>query len=67
MKAEYTIKIGDVYYKAGQEIPDIRDSEIKEDKAVSALAEPPISEVVEEKADPVVAQKPAKRSYNRRK
>lgn len=68
MKAEYTIKIGDVYYKAGQEIPDIRDSEIKEDKAVTVSAEPPISPIVEEeKPEPVVAQKPAKRSYNRRK
>lgn len=67
MKAEYTIKIGDVYYKAGQEIPDIRDSKIKEDKAVTASAEPPVSVIEEEKPEPVVAQKPAKRSYNRRK
>lgn len=67
MKAEYTIKIGDVYYRAGEEIPDNVDSEIKEDKAVAAPAEPPVSVIEEEKADPVIAQKPAKRSYNRRK
>lgn len=64
MKAEYTVKIGDVYYKAGQEIPDIT-----EEKAVVATAEPPIS-VVEEEKPVEVAQQPqkqAKRPYNRRK
>lgn len=63
MKAEYTIKIGDVYYKAGEELPEIQESENKEEEAVTVSTEPPVS-VIEE---PVVAQKPAKRPYNRKK
>lgn len=60
MKAEYTIKIGDVYYKAGQELPDL-----KENKAVSAKAEPPV--VSEEKPVEQPVEKPAKRQYTRKK
>ena len=60
MKAEYTIKIGDVYYKAGQEIPD--------SKAVSAeKAEPPVSPVVEDEPKEEVKEKPSKRQYTRKK
>lgn len=69
MKAEYTIKIGDVFYKAGEELPENWDSpeekasEIKEEKAAAVSAvEPPTSE--EEKP---VEEQPAKRKYTRRR
>ena len=64
MVAEYTVKIGDKWYKAGQTIPDTTESE-----AVSAPkeVEPPIIDepvVVKEEA-PV--EQPQKRRYTRRK
>ncbi len=69
MKAEYTIKIGDVFYKAGQELPadwgkpKKQVSEIKESEtAVTATAEPPVSA-----DEPAEQTRPAKRQYNRRK
>lgn len=65
MKAEYTVKIGDVFYKAGQELPEI-DSEVK--AVTTEKVEPPVIEepVVEE--SPVVEEpKEQKRQYRRRK
>lgn len=69
MKAEYTIKIGDVFYKAGEElpenweVPEEKASEIKEEKAATVpTVEPPTSE--EEKP---VEEQPAKRKYTRRR
>ena len=58
MVAEYTIKINDRYYKAGEIIPDIEET----DKAVSTTVEPPVSEVEE-----VAEQPKQKRQYTRRK
>lgn len=58
MVAEYTIKINDRYYKAGETIPDTNET-----KAVSTpVVEPPISEVEE-----VAEQPKQKRQYTRRK
>ena len=58
MKAEYTVKIGGVFYEAGEEIPDTNEV-----KAVSTPkeVEPPISESKPEQ------ERPAKRQYTRRK
>ena len=57
MVAEYTIKIGDRYYKAGETLPE------DEIKAVSTVeVEPPVSEVEE-----VAEQPKQKRQYTRRK
>ena len=58
MVAEYTIKIGDRYYKAGEILPDTNET-----KAVSTPeVEPPVSEVEE-----VAEQPKQKRQYTRRK
>lgn len=58
MVAEYTIKIGDRYYKAGETLPDTNET-----KAVSTPeVEPPVSEVEE-----VAEQPKQKRQYTRRK
>lgn len=58
MVAEYTIKIGDRYYKAGETLPDTNEI-----KAVSTPeVEPPVSEVEE-----VAEQPKQKRQYTRRK
>lgn len=58
MVAEYTIKIGDRYYKAGETIP-----ETTETKAVSTPeVEPPVSV-----GDEVADQPKQKRQYTRRK
>jgi len=58
MVAEYTIKIGDRYYKAGEELPDTNEI-----KAVSTPeVEPPVSEVEE-----VAEQPKQRRQYTRRK
>lgn len=59
MKAEYTIKIDGVFYKAGDELPCKKEDKIEETKAatVEKPDEPPIvSEPVEQK-----------RKYTRRK
>ena len=57
MVAEYTIKIGDRYYKAGETLPE------DEIKAVSTVeVEPPVSVVEETESQPK-----QKRSYTRRK
>lgn len=57
MVAEYTIKIGDRYYKAGETLPE------DEIKAVSTIeVEPPVSVVEETESQPK-----QKRSYTRRK
>lgn len=57
MVAEYTIKIGDRYYKAGETLPE------DEIKAVSTVeVEPPVSVVEEAESQPK-----QKRSYTRRK
>ena len=65
MKAEYTVKIGNVFYKAGDELPNMVE-EVKEVKAVEVekSAEPPVSPVVEK---PVEEEQPSKRKYSRRK
>ena len=57
MVAEYTIKIGDRYYKAGETLPE---DEIKEVSTVEV--EPPVSVVEEAESQPK-----QKRSYTRRK
>ncbi len=58
MVAEYTIKIGDRYYKAGETLPDTNET-----KAVSTPeVEPPVSEVEE-----VAEQPKQRRQYTRRK
>lgn len=68
MKAEYTVKIGNVFYKAGEEIPDIA-VEKKEEKAVEAMkvAEPPISKPEVEEKPAEKDAKPSKRQYSRKK
>lgn len=67
MKAEYTIKIGDVFYKAGQELPEIRE----EVKAVTTeeKVEPPFMNEPIEVAEEHVKEEPKeqKRQYRRRK
>ena len=61
MVAEYTIKIGDRYYKAGETLPDTNET-----KAVSTPeVEPPVSEVSE--VEEVAEQPKQRRQYTRRK
>ena len=64
MKAEYTVKINGVFYKAGEEIPETREKK-EEVKAVATepmvAVEPPVS--FEEKEE----QPREKRKYTRRK
>lgn len=55
MVAQYTVKIGDKWYRAGDTIPD------NDNKAVSVKAEPPV--ISEEKVEEA---KPQKRHYKRR-
>ena len=64
MRAEYTVKIGDVFYKAGDEIPETK--EVKAAETVKAV-EPPVSKEVEEAKTPKEDAKPSKRQYSRRK
>lgn len=63
MKAEYTVKIGNVFYKAGEELPNMVE-EVKEVKAVEVekSAEPPVSP-----EKPVEEEQPNKKKYTRRK
>ena len=63
MVAEYTIKINDRYYKAGEIIPDIEET----NKAASIREiEPPVSSV-EDVVEEVAEQPKQKRQYTRRK
>lgn len=62
MKAEYTIKIDGVFYKAGDELPTIQEDKIEETKA--AIVEPPTVSTQDE--EPVEKPK-EKRKYTRRR
>lgn len=58
MKAEYTVKIGDRYYRAGEELPAL-DVKAEETPKVTEVIDEPKEEVVEEKPKP-------KRTYKRK-
>lgn len=58
MKAEYTVKIGDRYYRAGEELPALD---------VKAEETPKAAEVIDEPDETVTEEKPKpKRTYKRK-
>ena len=68
MKAEYTIKINDVFYKAGEELPESFGKEV-EAVATEEVVPPLFMNPPEEATEEPVKEEPKeqKRQYRRRK